>query len=147
MVATNCLEKVQLDIFISPQAGCIHIYLECKRRTNIYFFSSIAIEIHNFTDVTLPNQLKNFWKSDRRWEPENFENLKTWKLENFGSIKNYPWDMLNNFCFHVYAQKSLFIDENCNAFFGTSSASCEFVNPRAGSQLIMSHSYFVICLL
>ena len=29
-------------------------------------------------------------------------NLKTWKLEN---IKNYPWDMLNNFCFHVYAQK------------------------------------------
>ena len=28
-----------------------------------------------------------------------------------------PWDMLNNFCFHLYAQKSLFIGENCNAFF------------------------------
>ena len=28
------------------------------------------------------------------------------------------WDMLNNFCFHLYAQKSLFIGENCNAFFG-----------------------------
>ena len=27
-------------------------------------------------------------------------------------------DMLNNFCFHVYAQKLLFIVENCNAFFG-----------------------------
>ena len=27
-----------------------------------------------------------------------------------------PWDMLNNFCFHVYAQKSLFIGENYNAF-------------------------------
>ena len=27
-----------------------------------------------------------------------------------------PWDMLNNFCFHVYAQKSLFIGENGNAF-------------------------------
>ena len=26
-----------------------------------------------------------------------------------------PWDMLNNFCFHVYAQKSLFIGENGNA--------------------------------
>ena len=25
-------------------------------------------------------------------------------------------DMLNNFCFHVYAEKSLFIAENCNAF-------------------------------
>ena len=27
-------------------------------------------------------------------------------------------DMLNKFCFHLYAQKSLFIGENCNAFFG-----------------------------
>ena len=26
-----------------------------------------------------------------------------------------PRDMLNNFCFHLYAQKSLFIGENCNA--------------------------------
>ncbi len=52
---------------------------------------------------------KNVWKSDRRWEPENFEN-----------IKNDPWDMLNNFGFHVYAQKSLFIAENCNAFFYSS---------------------------
>ena len=30
-------------------------------------------------------------------------------------------DMLNNFCFHLYAEKSLFIGENCNVFF-TSSA-------------------------
>ena len=29
-------------------------------------------------------------------------------------------DMLNNFCFHLYAQKSLFIGENVNAFLGTS---------------------------
>ena len=27
-----------------------------------------------------------------------------------------PWDMVNNFCFHVYAQK--FIGENDNAFLG-----------------------------
>ena len=37
------------------------------------------------------------------------ENLKTWKPENFENIKNDPWDMLNNFCFHVLAQKSQFI--------------------------------------
>ena len=30
-------------------------------------------------------------------------------------------DMLNKFCFHLYAQKSLFIAENCNVFFGTSA--------------------------
>ena len=28
-----------------------------------------------------------------------------------------PRDMLNNFCFHVYAQKSMFMGENGNAFF------------------------------
>ena len=28
-----------------------------------------------------------------------------------------PRYMLNNICFHVYAQKSLFIDENGNYFF------------------------------
>ena len=37
-----------------------------------------------------------FWK---------IEKLKTWKLENFENNKNDPWDMLNHFCFHVYAQK------------------------------------------
>ena len=71
-----------------------------------------------------------FWKT---WKPEN---LKTWKLENFENIKNDPWDMLNNFCFHVYAQKSLFEVENVNAFFYVlHTVSCEFANHRAGSQL------------
>ena len=28
-----------------------------------------------------------------------------------------PWDMLNNFCFHVYAQMLLFMGENVNDFF------------------------------
>ena len=48
-------------------------------------------------------------------------------------------DMLNKFCFHLYAQKSLFIAENCNGFFLTPSASAsrEFGVHRAGSQLIM----------
>ena len=34
-----------------------------------------------------------------------------------------PQDMLNNFCFHVYAQKSLFVGENSNGFFLTSASS------------------------
>ena len=48
-------------------------------------------------------------------------------------------DMLNNFCFHVYTQKSLLIAENYNAFFTSSSAAAprEFANHRAGSQLKM----------
>merc|ERR1711997_1358330 len=32
-------------------------------------------------------------------------------------------DMLNKFCFHLYAQNSLFIGENCNAFFSPFSPS------------------------
>ena len=31
--------------------------------------------------------------------------------------------MLNNFCFHLYAQKSMFIGENGNVYFWTSSSS------------------------
>ena len=48
-----------------------------------------------------------------------------------------PRDMLNNFCFHLYAQKSLFIGENCNAFFDSLSItlSPDIRVHRAGSQL------------
>ena len=47
--------------------------------------------------------------------------------------------MLNNFCFHVYAQKSLIIGENYNDFFDSiiSTLSCEFRVHRAGSQIII----------
>ena len=34
-----------------------------------------------------------------------------------------PWDMLNNFCFYVYAQMSLFVGENDNAYFLTAAAA------------------------
>jgi len=47
--------------------------------------------------------------------------LKKFEILNFVNIKNDPRDMLNKFCFHLYAQNSLFIGENCNAFFLTSS--------------------------
>ena len=46
-----------------------------------------------------------------------------------------PWDMLNNFCFHVYAQMSLFMDVNVNGFFFDRTLACESTNHRAGSQL------------
>ena len=45
---------------------------------------------------------------------------KTCKICKLAILQNLPidlWDMLNNFCFHVYAQKSLFINlqnlQNC----------------------------------
>ena len=53
--------------------------------------------------------------------------------------------MLNNFCLHVYALKSLFIAENCNAFFDShshSTLSCYFRSHRAGSQLKSVQNYF-----
>ena len=37
-----------------------------------------------------------------------------------------PRDMLNNFCFYICAQNSLFIAENCKGFFGTSSSSAPY---------------------
>ena len=44
-----------------------------------------------------------------------------------------PRDILNNFCFHVYAQKSLIRSEIGNVYFLT--AAREFGCHRAGSQL------------
>ena len=49
--------------------------------------------------------------------------LKSVKLSGCQAVKFDPWDMLNNFSFHVYAPKSLFIAENDNAFFGNSWAT------------------------
>jgi len=50
-------------------------------------------------------------------------------------------DMLSKFCFHLYAQKSLFIGENCNAFFdlllSSTTRSTDIRVHRAGSQLII----------
>ena len=54
--------------------------------------------------------------------------------------------MLNNFCFHVYAQKSLFIGENCNAFFGTSSSSSSSTSVLASNGVFrkLSDTQFII---
>ena len=71
---------------------------------------------------------------------ECFEKLSLSLLSQLSLSHSLSLDMLNNFCFHVYAQKSLFKVENVNAYFLTSSSSAasaprEFANHRAGSQL------------
>ena len=45
---------------------------------------------------------------DKSWEPVKFK-IQMAQVD--------PRDMLNNFCLHVYAQKSRFIGENGNGFF------------------------------
>ena len=53
---------------------------------------------------------------DKDKDSNGLRHVNSWepgKLKNVNIKKAYfdPEDMLNNFCFHVYAQKSLFIDE------------------------------------
>ena len=43
-------------------------------------------------------------------------------LSQLSLFHSLSLDMLNNFCFHVYAQKSLFKVENVNAYFLTLSS-------------------------
>ena len=71
--------------------------------------------------------------------------LKSVSLSSCQVVKFDPWDMLNNFCFHVYAQKSLFIVENCNVFFGTSVSYHEFRVHRACSQLKTLQAHLALC--
>ena len=42
--------------------------------------------------------------------------MKRDKKNSESQTKVDPRDMLNKFCFHLYAQKSLFRVENCNGF-------------------------------
>ena len=49
-----------------------------------------------------------------------------------------PRDMLNNFCFHVYAQKSMFIGENGNAFFLTAAAAAPYTVTLTFIELVPS---------
>ena len=65
---------------------------------------------------------------------ECFEKLSLSQLSLSHSL---TLDILNNVCFHVYAQKSLIIGENSNDFFDTLissiALSCEFSISRAQS--------------
>ena len=62
------------------------------------------------------------WESKRVWECDagmgTGQNVKCQMWNAYVDT----WDILNNFCFHVYAQKSVFIDEN-DKFFLTWSPS------------------------
>ena len=49
---------------------------------------------------------------------EKLEKLSLSLLSQLSLSHSFSLDMLSNFCFHVYAQKLLFIAENCNGFFG-----------------------------
>ena len=48
---------------------------------------------------TFISLIKNVWKSDRRWEPENLENLKTWKLDNLKTLKTLKSILGTSFVF------------------------------------------------
>ena len=52
--------------------------------------------------------------SDKSWDPAKLA---------MSMLKSHSLDMLDNFCFHVYALKSLIIGENGNEVFFTASAS------------------------
>ena len=49
-----------------------------------------------------------------------------------------PRDMLNNFCFHLNAENSLFIAENCNAFFWTSTPTTPYPLTLEFTELVPS---------
>jgi hypothetical protein len=84
--------------------------------------------------------LKGRQKLGTRENLKKIENLKKFENLKFKIAQVDPRDMLNNFSFHVEAQKSLFIAENCNGFFFDSSTSSTTLSSdirvhRAGSQL------------
>ena len=58
------------------------------------------------------SQLKNVWTSDKSWEPDHTLTIShSLTISLFLTLTAYTHsitlDMLNNFCFHLYAQKSL----------------------------------------
>ena len=71
------------------------------------------------TDITVHRAGSQLKMSESQTGAGNLKNLNFLKfLKTLNvNIKNDPRDMLNNFCFHVYAQKSLFIVENTMVIF------------------------------
>ena len=77
--------------------------------------------------------LKNVGTSDKSWEPGTFSNFNS--LTNVFLSHSLSLDMLNHFCFHVYAQKSLFKvflkppDTVCSTFETSGFEAEELNNP------------------
>ena len=125
------------SLFISPYTKSDILFIE--------FGNTLKVKCIIYSgSITMVVKSKiNVWTSDKSWEPRNpkfecyWKLWKTWKTLSL--THSLSLDMLNNFYFHVYAQKSLFIAENCNVFFWMSTTStptsCEFRVHRAGSQL------------
>ena len=57
----------------------------------LQWFFSTDIRVHR-----AGSQLKNVRKSDRRWEPENFENLKTLKTLSLGHAEQLLFSCLGS---------------------------------------------------
>ena len=52
--------------------------------------------------------LKNVWTSDKSWEPAKLDTLDMLNFFFSHTLSlSHTLNMLNNFCFHVYAQKSI----------------------------------------
>ena len=83
-------ETAIIDRFAIPTLHCILDWIGANGLTWLLTWSQTSMEI-DYCNVllTLIHQTynKNVWKSDRRWEPENFENLKTWQLKNLKTLK------------------------------------------------------------
>ena len=98
---------------------CFHLCSKVvvyRRKLQSYFFDSSLSTLSCYFRVhRAGSQLK---MSESQTKAGNQECLS--KLSRSHSLS---LDMLNKFCFHVYAEKSLFIAENCNGFFLTSSSS------------------------
>ena len=93
-----------------------------SRKLQCFFFDHIII-ITLSPDIRVHragSQLKMSECQTKAGNQECFEKLEKLSLSLLSQLSLYhslSLDMLNNFCFHVYAQKSLFKVENVNAFF------------------------------
>ena len=72
--------------------------------------------------VTFPGN-EILWSKMSSCQVVKLSDCQVVRLSSCQVVKFDPWDMLNNFCFDVYAQKSMFIGENGNDFFGTTTAA------------------------
>ena len=72
--------------------------------------------------VTFPGN-EILWSKMSSCQVVRLSDCQVVKLSGCQVVKFDPWGMLNNFCFDVYAQKSMFIGENGNGFLGTTAAA------------------------
>ena len=135
--------------------------------TNKLLFTAIfSYDCNNINAMYNPQFVRCFyshmyvWKSDKCWEPVKLSGCQVARFSSLiletnvncqvtcdkfqmSNAYGVPWDMLNNFCFHVYAHKSLIIGENGHGFWDILHVNrvCDIRVHRAGSQLKMECSF------